>query len=276
MKKPMIVMKRIIAAIVIVIILIMIGLPFFWMISTSFKPPIEWSSSPPVWIPGEFYWQNYREMWVEGGDNALVNTVIIGIGSSFAAIIVGSLCGYSISRFKTGGNTLMFFILAIRLLPAAVIIVPIIMLYSLYHLIDTRLGLILLYTLSSLPFTVYLMKTFFDGIPRDIEDAAQVDGCSPIQTFIRVALPLSTAGLAVSFLFALVLSWNELFFAVTLTRTQAITIPVKLASWYNSNTGNFWGPQAAQAIVAIVPMVFIATLVQKWIVKGLTLGAVKY
>jgi len=269
------IVKSIIVAVLLGAALAFAMLPFFWMISTSFKPPVEWSASPAVWIPRELYWQNYMEMWTAGGNTALLNTVVIGFASSLTATLVGSLCGYGISRFRTGGSSLLFLILSIRLLPAAAIIVPIVMLYSYYNLIDTWLGLTLLYVLSSLPFTVYLMKTYFDGIPRDLEEAAQVDGCSLIQALVRVALPVTIAGLIVCFLFAIVLSWNELFFAVTLTRSQAYTIPVKLAGWYNSNTGNFWGPQAAQAIVSIAPIVLVASLAQRWIVKGLTLGAVK-
>lgn len=267
--------KQIIMGLIILIAVIFSLLPFFWIVSTSIKPPMEWNTMPPTWIPSQIYLENYREMWAKGGDRALVNTVGIGLISSLISLFIGSICGYSISRFKTGGNTLLFTILSIRLLPPAAIIIPIITLFALYRLIDTWLGLILIYILTSLPFTVYLMKTFFDGLPREIEEAAYIDGSSSISTLIRIALPLSAPGLVVAFLFALVFSWNELFFAVILTRSQAFTIPVKLVAWYNQNTGNWWGPQAAQAMISIIPILIIAIIVQKWMVKGLTFGAVK-
>jgi ABC-type glycerol-3-phosphate transport system permease component len=146
--------------------------------------------------------------------------------------------------------------------------------YTTYGLIDTYQGLVLMYTLMNLPYSVYLMKTLFDGVPYTIEEAAMIDGCSPLGVF-RMAMRLAAAGLVVTFLFGLIFSWNEFFFALTLTRIHASTVPVKLASWYTPNTGNWWGPQAAQCLVASIPILVLFAFLQKWIVKGLTFGAVK-
>ena len=257
------------------LITLIIALPLYWLVITSFKPQAEWWVRPPTWIPSKIYYENFLYMWNVGGDKAFVNTVIIGFSSAILCTILGVFTGYSISRFKTGGNNLLFFIISLRMLPPAVIIVPLILMYTFFGLIDTHLGLILFYTLMNLPYTVYLSKSFFDTIDISIEEAAMIDGCSYSEILFRFVLPLSAPGVVTCFLISLIFAWNELFFAIIMTKSNAFTIPVKLVAWESGTTGNYWGPQSAQALVAILPVLVITYITQKWMIRGLTLGAVK-
>jgi multiple sugar transport system permease protein len=186
------------------------------------------------------------------------------------------------ARYRTGGKHLAFWFLSQRIMPPIAIVIPIFLLYSRYSeewfgftLIDTRVGLILLYTVFALPFTVWMMYAYFRQMPPELEEAALVDGCSRLQALRKVAWPLAAPGIVSAAAFAFIFSWTEFLFAQVLARDAAITVPVALAGMITFFQGNLYGQASALTMVSLVPAVLLGILVQRHLVRGLTLGAVQ-
>lgn len=202
--------------------------------------------------------------------NSLINA---GFGT-LLSLLIGTLAAYSISKFKTGGKFMPFFLLTLRMLPPIVIIVPIVIFFSTLGLVDTNLCMILIYALFPLPFVVWLMKSFFDEIPPEIADAARIDGCTPAKLFYKVSLPLVKHGLAVTALFIFILNWSDFLGALTLTQSKAYTLTIQLGV-YKGAYGQLYGPIAALGTVATLPPLVLGILIQKYLVRGFTFGAIK-
>jgi multiple sugar transport system permease protein len=186
------------------------------------------------------------------------------------------------ARFRTGGKHLAFWFLSQRILPPVAVVIPIFLLYARYledwfgfTLIDTRIGLILLYTVFALPFTVWMMYAYFRQMPVELEEAALVDGCSRLQALSKIAAPLAAPGLISAAAFAFILAWTEFLFAQVLARDHAITLPVALAGLVTGFQGNQYAEAGALTIVSLIPAVILGIFVQRHLVRGLTLGAVK-
>lgn len=265
--------------------------PIFWMTSTAFKPPSEWSVTPPVWIPDEPTLLSFRALFAPDtlperyreaifGETlnaipSIVDSLLVSLGASFGALVVGSLAAYSISRFRTGGRVLAFNVLTVRMLPAIVVLIPLLILFSQLRWLDTYRGLIIVEMGIVVPFVVWLMRSFFDDIPRSIEEAAVLDGSSHTGAFVRIALPLAGSGVAVTALFIFILVWTEFLVGLTLTLTNVVPLPVQLAKYQSATGGQLYGIQSALALVAIVPPTIFGLAIQKYLVTGLTFGAVK-
>jgi multiple sugar transport system permease protein len=214
------------------------------------------------------------------GELALRNSVIISTSATLISLLVGTLAAYSLARFNTGGKHLAFWLLSQRMMPPVIFVVPIfLMLRDVGKLnpnlgLDSRFSLIALYTVFNLPFIIWLMRSYFDGVPPELEESAMVDGCTRMGVFWRITLPLSIPGLIATATFAFIFSWTEFLFAVVLTRTDAVTLPVAVAGFTGAQGSN-WGQASALAVVATAPVFALSLLVQKHFVRGLTLGAVK-
>jgi multiple sugar transport system permease protein len=207
------------------------------------------------------------------------NSIIVSVGASSLAIAIGSLAAYGLSRFdyKWGiwrNKDISFFFLSQLILPPVVLAMPFLVLYKELALLDTRIGLILVYTLTVLPIIIWIMRDQFDTIPPELEQAALVDGCTTWSAFFRIVLPIAMPGMVAAFILSFVLCWNEYFFAALLTSTDAKTLPVMVASQTGSQGINWWS-MAALATAAIAPLVLIGVLLERYIVKGLTAGSVK-
>ena len=250
-------------------------LPVVWIVLTSFKPRSEWVSNPPVWIPSDWTVASYVSMWHSGGATALKNSVIIVSISTVAAIVVGSLAAYSLSRFRTGGDHLASWILSIKFLPPVVFAVPLLLAFSRAGLVNTYAGLVLLYTAFGLPFVIWMMKGFFDEVPAEIEEAARVDGASWPAVFWRIALPLTAPGFVATLLLTFIFGWNEFLFALIFTNQEHYTIPVQLSSYFSEAVGLEWGPQAALSVSGMLPIIVFSFLIQRFLIRGMTFGAVK-
>jgi multiple sugar transport system permease protein len=196
--------------------------------------------------------------------------------STVLSVGVGALAGYGFSRHRfRGSRDAQFFILSTRMLPPMAVAVPISFMYSRLGLLDTSFGLILLYTCFNLSFSTWMMKAFFDEIPRAYEEAAVLDGYTRWQAFRKVVLPHSTTGLAATAVFCLLTSWNEYAFALTLTTTEAVTMPVRIHAIAGDAARVPWGPLAAAAVLFLLPIVFFGLLMRRHLVRGMTFGAVK-
>ncbi len=267
--------------------------PIYWTVTTSFKlPPNVMQGHLVPWVGGfEPSWRGWQSLGLSPDTifgvstvrdeflKRFTNSAVISLGASFLAIVLGSLAAYGLSRFdyKFGymrNADISFFFVSQLILPPVVLALPFLVLYKSLALLDTQIGLILLYTLSVMPIVIWIMRDQFDTIPRELDEAGLVDGLSSWGVFMRLILPIALPGMVAAFILSLILCWNEYFFAALLTSTNANTLPVMVASQTGSQGIN-WGVMAALSTAAILPLVIIGVLLERYIIKGLTAGSVK-
>jgi len=266
--------------------------PIYWTITTSFKVAVDVTQGHLApWVDFQPNWKGWRSLGLSPdtiGEISTVrdeflmrfeNSVMASVGASLLAVVIGSLAAYGLSRFqyKLGpwrNKDISFFFLSQLILPPVVLAMPFLVLYKELALLDTKIGLILVYTLMVLPIVIWIMRDQFDTIPQELEQAALVDGCTVWGAFLRIVLPIALPGMVAAFILSVVLCWNEYFFAALLTSTDAKTLPVMVASQTGSQGINWWS-MAALSTAAIAPLVLIGLFLERYIVKGLTAGAVK-
>jgi len=276
-------MRRIAQAVAYVVVLAFVVFevfPIFWMISTSFKSRWDAFRLPPVWLFKPTLEHYFTILSGQGWATTpilplLVNSIIVASCSSLLALFCGSLSAYGLSRFPTGySKHLAMWILSTRMFPPVAVAIPVFLMMSYLGLIDTYWALIIPYSAFNISFVVWMMRSFFDQIPVELEEAAMIDGCSRLQAFFRIVLPLTLPGLVATGVFVLIFSWNEFLFALILTRTAAKTAPVAIADFVTLY-GIQWGQLTAYATLISAPIIILGLLFQRYIVKGLTLGAVQ-
>ena len=266
--------------------------PIFWTFSTTFKVAkdvqlghiIPWVDFKPAWLGLRAIGLSPDTIFTESTPRAefikrFWNSIQASIGASFLALLLGSTAAYGLSRFQYKwkiwkNRDISFFFLSQLILPPVVLAMPFLVLYKELALLDSMIGLILIYTLSVLPIVIWIMKDQFDNIPTELEQAALVDGCSAWGAFFRIILPIALPGMVAAFILSVILCWNEYFFAALLTSSHAKTLPVMVASQTGSQ-GISWWSMAALASAAILPLIIIGIFLERYIVKGLTTGAVK-
>lgn len=249
--------------------------PLYWLAITSIKPSDDFLAVPPVWFPDSPTIGHYTAaLFGYRGLQGLVNSLIISLSATVLSAFFGTLMAYSLARFNTGGQHLSFWVLSQRFLPPIAIILPIFLIYRSFRMTDTHLGLILAYTVFTLPVSVWMMYAYFRQLPKSMEDAALVDGCSRWQAFWSVAVPLAMPGIAAAAVFAFIACWTEFFFALILTSRNAFTLPTVFRAFLGFQ-GAQYGEASALAIVSLVPSIALGILVQRHLVRGLTLGAVR-
>jgi multiple sugar transport system permease protein len=248
--------------------------PVVWIALTSFKSQGEVFTYPPVFWPEDVDLRFYRAVLDGIGGKALKDSLIIATASTVLALAVSVPTAYSISRFAVGGQHLAMWILSVRMFPPVVSAIPFFLLFRKLDLLDTHLALIIAYLTFNVPFIVWLVKGFFDDLPRDLEEAALVDGATRWKAFVGVALPLAVPGVVTAGLLAFMFAWNEFLLALFLTRSEVRTLPVGLSSLVGGHE-ILWGQIGALAVMAIVPVIVLALVLQRYVVRGLTLGAVK-
>jgi len=266
--------------------------PIYWTLTTSFKAApdvmkgnlVPWWDFTPKWLgmrslglsPETIFQEStVREEFLK----RFWNSTIAATGSSALAVILGSCTAYGLSRFNyrfgfMRNSDISFFFLSQLILPPVVLALPFLVLYKELDLLDTRIGLIGLYTLTVLPIVIWIMRDQFDSIPVELEEAALVDGLSIWGAFATIILPIALPGMVASFIIALVLTWNEYFFAALLTSSHAKTLPVMVASQTGSQ-GISWWSMAALSFAAILPLIVIGIVLERFIIKGMAAGAVK-
>lgn len=271
-------LTRALQAILTLLVLVIMLFPFYWLVMTTFKRPVEFLTWPPVFFPSQFTLDNYRAAFSQPFIlRFFANTVIIASVSTFLAVTLGSAAAYSLARvkFPLGLNTILsIWILVTRMYPAVATAVPYFVLIKNLGLLDDRWALIITYTSFNLPFVVWLMLGFFQGIPIDMERAATVDGASMWQRFLKIVLPLSAPGLIATTILSFILGWNEFLFAVILTSIKAKTVPVVVAGFI-TDKGLDWGTMSAMGTVLVLPVIILAWTSQRYLIRGLTMGAVK-
>ncbi len=275
--------RKIIGAVIKYMLLILIMLvvlsPIYWMVITSFKTRLELTTYPPSLFPHILIWDNYRDAFTNSDIPVYIrNSVIVVSISTFISLVLGTLAGYSLARFPftpSFKENVSFWIISTRMIPPIVTIIPIFLIFKDLHILNSYLGLIIVYTGFTLPFTTWMMRVFVQEVPVDLEEAAMVDGSSRLAALFSVILPLLAPGLAATAVFSLILVWNEFLFSLILTTTSAsITLPVGIAG-YVSQFEVLWGQMSAVGTVAIIPILIFTLAVQRYLVRGLTLGAVR-
>lgn len=255
--------------------------PVYWAITMSLRPTLLTFSMPPVFIFRPTL-EHYKAALIPGYGNVsfqlsryLLNSIVVSLVTIGLTIVAGSLAAYALSRFRfRGKNGIAFFILATRMLPPVGTIIPIFLVMLRLNLLDTRISLILAYTALNIPLVTWMLRSFFDEIPVELEEAALVDGCSRGSALLKVVLPLVAPGMAATSVFAFLLSWNEFPLALVLTNRDAMTLPL-LAMQFVSDEGIYWGVMAATSTLILIPPIVFVLFAQKYMIRGMTLGAVK-
>jgi multiple sugar transport system permease protein len=256
------------------IMVIWLIFPPLWMILTSLKSGRDVFAIPPVWLFKPTF-ENYITIFQRPAlIKIALNTIIVSSFSTLFTMVVGTMAGYSMARFRTGGQPLLYVTLVFRVLPAIVLGLPFFIMFSRLGLSDTLQGLILAYVAFLLPNTVWLMIAFFSDIPYEIEESAMVDGCSRFGTFFRIALPLARPGLIVTGIYNFMGAWNHFFYGLILSSFNARTLPVEASNFIGEYSVK-WGEVSAIGSLIIIPPILVAFFMQKYLVRGLTLGAIK-
>ena len=262
--------------------MLIICLPGAWIVLNSLRPTVEIMAKPPVWIPQRLSFQAYTAMFGVVGQGGIPvldyfrNSLVISTASTVVAIAIGMAGGYAFARFRFRGKSALFLgLMLTRTVPGIALSLPLFIIFARIGIIDTHLALILTYVALNVPFTIWLADGFFRQVPRDLADAAQIDGCTRWQAFWQVEFPLAGPGIASAAIFAFMTSWNEFALASQLTRSvNSKTLPVGLLD-YTSEFTIDWRGMCALAVVMIAPAFVLTFVIQKRLVSGLTFGAVK-
>jgi multiple sugar transport system permease protein len=260
--------------------------PVLWIILTAFKTLNDALAVPPIFLftpTLENFYGVFSRPFSAGADAQAThfdlyffNSIFIAGTSVFLALIIGTLAAFGFSRYPLKGNdTYLFIILTTRMLPAIVVIIPIILMFRVAHLAGSYLGIIALYTAFNLPFTIWMMKSFFDELSPDVEDAARIDGSSDTRVFFKICLPQVIAGLAATAVFGLILTWNEYLFALLLSGVETRTVPVAMAQTIGGDIGVRWGLLAAIETLFLIPVILVTFFLQNHLLRGVTFGTIK-
>lgn len=263
---------------------VFVVLPFLWALTTSFKTinAVTGGATYFPWIQFEPSLDGWRNLF--GGSSGIdivdpyLNSIIVTTSASLISIVLGTLAAYGLSRFDYSkgaikNRDLVFFFISQRIMPPVVLAIPFFLMLQWLGLLDTRIGLVLVYIVLLLPIAVWIMVDFFNNIPPQINEMAMLDGCTPLGAFVRVILPNSLAGIIVATVFCLVFGWNDFFFAFTLTFTNVQLLPTAIVS-LNSSVTPWWSLSAA-ALISVAPLVLVALLVERFLSRGTLAGAIR-
>ena len=248
--------------------------PVYWLAMNSFKTADEIYSSPPVWWPASLQLNNYLVLFKDGDAVSVWNSLVVSTISTVLAMSLGTLCAYSLARFKTGGDHLSNWIISQRMMPPVAIVFPLFLLYVWMGWVDTYFGLILLYTAFSLPYVIWMMRGYIEDIPLELEESALVDGCTRWEVLWKVVLPMARSGLFATAVFTFIFAWNDFLFALVLTRTEVTTYTVQVTHYFGGQS-NFWAKIAAMSVLGTIPVFFTVAIMQRYLVRGISMGAVK-
>ena len=275
-------------AILMGIALIVVLFPVFWIVMTAIKPPTDWNASPAIWIPSHPTVVNFQTLFdpqalgaygvggvSQAATHAVFGSILATVVATALSVLIGLFSAIGITRYGNGSKATPLIILSGRMFPPAAIAVPFVIIFSNINLIDSYIGLIAIYVAVTLPFSTWMLKSFVDDLPREIEEAAMIDGKSKIMAHLTVTIPLIKGGIFATTMFIFILNWSEFMFALVLSYSNISTIPVQLAKYVTATAGTLYGVQAALAVLAMVPLVLAGYLIQSHLARGMTFGAIK-
>jgi len=268
---------------------LIVALPLYWIVATSFKPGEQWFAWPAVWIPDPWTLTNYLDVWTGRQEMATSqyiisaqrpwiafgNSLLIAFSATTLAVTYGAVIAYAVSRYKVLSDVRMFQLLMLRMIPPIVVVAPLSLYYSALGLLDTAVGLILIYFLTSLPYAVWMLKSFIDEVPHEVEQAAEILGAPRWRMLLEVVLPLVRSGLVATFLFILILTWSEYLLALLLAKTEVVTLPIELSKYQGSTEGRVYGRQAALSVGITIPLVIIGLIIRKHLARGFSFGMIR-
>ncbi len=269
--------RKVLLHVAVVGMLALLVFPVVLLVFNSVKTEEQIFASP-MGVPRGVTWENFRGVLFETTFiTHLRNSAIVALSTVLLAVIVTAPAGYALSRFKFRGRTIFsMWLLATQAFPGIIMVLGLFTVLNVYGLINRLPGLIVMHTSFALPFSIWLLKGYFDKIPIDLEEAARIDGCSRLRALTRIVLPLSVPGLLAVATFSMLLSWNEFFFALVIMKTnESWTLPVYLARFLGSGGVVQWGPLSAAALLVTIPVFVLFLLGQRYLVSGLTGGAIK-
>lgn len=260
------------------IIAVMIVLaPLLWIISTSLKPTIEFFQKPPHWIPYNITFENYISVLTKSSiPKAFLNSLLVGFMAAFISLLLGGSAGYAFARYRFRGNRIFsLFMLVSQMLPLTVLMIPMYYMENRIGLVDTKFGLAMAHLVICMPLVTWMTRGYFKGVPKEVEEAALVDGATRMQVMRIIILPLVRPAIAATGIYAFVSSWNEFALANVLTRSDSSkTVPIALSD-FSSFFKVDWGQTMAAATIITIPIVILFLAIQKQFVAGLSNGAVK-
>ncbi|MEU9014395.1 carbohydrate ABC transporter permease [Streptomyces sp. NPDC048479] len=258
--------------------LVFLGFPFLWLISTAFKPPRELGSLHPTWIPNDPTLDNFRQAFDEQPLlQAAGNSLIAALSAALIAVVIATPMAYAMARNRNKLSAAATgWVVVSQAFPFVLVIIPLFLILKNLHLINTLFGLIMVYVVWSLPFALWMLVGYVRAVPRELEEAASVDGAGKLRTLVSVTAPLLAPGIVATALFAFITAWNEFFFALVLLKTpEKQTLPVVLTHFLGAEGVADLGPLAAAAFLATIPSLVIFAIIQKRITGGMLTGAVK-
>jgi trehalose/maltose transport system permease protein len=273
--------SRILFWLVLLLIVVYLLFPFYWAVRTSITPDQDMYTTPVQYFPTHPTFGHYTNVFQNGNFvHSLLNSAIVGVAVTVISLVVGASAAYALARFKFRGRSfMMYLILSMTIFPQIAVLGALYTMIQNFHLYDTLGALILTYMLFTLPFTVWVLTSFFRGLPRELEEAAYVDGAGPFQTFYRIMLPLAAPGMVTTGLLALIAAWNEFLYALSFELSpQHYTVPLAIFNLASTTAGAFnvpWGDIMAATVIVTIPLVVLVLIFQRRIVSGLTAGAVK-
>lgn len=256
------------------IVLVIFLFPVYWLFMTSVKSANEIFARPPVWFPAEASLGVFGVLFKDGDVWAIYNSLIIATTSTVVAMLFGTAAAYSLARFRTGGQNLAIWIISQRMIPPIVIVFPVFLLFVWLGWVDSYVGLILLYIAFNLPYVIWMMRGYIEDIPIEVEESALTDGCSRWQALRKIVFPMARTGIFATAVFTFIFAWNEFVFALILTRTEVLTFPVLVTHYYGAQS-TFWSKIAALSVLGTLPVFFAVATLQRFLVRGITMGAVK-
>jgi len=255
-------------------LLLIVLFPVLWLVLFSLRTELESFRMPPrLFVMPTL--QNYVDLWQSKFLRAFENSAVTATATTLLSLLLGVPAAYALSRAGFRSERLMsFWVLATRMAPPIAFGIPFFLIYKELDLIDTRLGLVVIYLSFNLSLVIWMMRAFFDGLPRSLEEAAYIDGAGVLGAFVRVTLPLCAPGLATTAIFCFLLSWNDFFYSLILTRSDALTAPVAIVNFMNYESWEY-GKISAGATLIMLPVVAFSLAVRRYLIRGLTAGAVK-
>lgn len=257
------------------LIIVFCVFPFYWMVTTSLKTQLEALASPPTWVFDATF-ANYTEvLFKDNVGQSLINSIIVAVCTTVLALLLGTPAAYALSRFEfRGKKDLWFWFITNRMVSPIVLALPFFLIVRKLGMLDTHLILILIYLTFNLPIVIWICTDQFRSVPRDLDEAAVLDGAGPFRIFARICLPLAMPGIAVSAIFSFIFSWNELMYALVLTRRVAKTAPA-VAVGFMEGYHLPYGKIMATSTLIVIPVIIFALIASKQLIRGLTMGAVK-
>jgi multiple sugar transport system permease protein len=248
--------------------------PVYWLFAVSLKTPQEIFASPPVWIPGDLQFGNFAVLFKDGDAYTVLNSLVVATISTVIAMFFGTIAGYSLARYRTGGEHLAIWFISQRMIPPIAIVFPVFLLFAMLGWVDTYHGLILLYTAFNLPYVIWMMRGYFEDVPIELEESALIDGCTRWQALLRVVLPVARNGIFATAVFTFIFAWNDYIFALVLTRTEVMTFTVQVTGYFGAQS-TLWAKISAMSVLGTLPIFLAVATMQRYLVRGISLGAVK-